>query len=386
MASDFALLMLAYCRAYEITKKPIYLKIAEKTAEYVLREMTSQDGGFYSAQDADSDGEEGKYYVFVPNEITELLGKDIGKEFNRYYNITEEGNFEDKSIPNLLHSDAENEAFEQYLAKVYEYRRKRAHLHLDDKILVSWNALMIAALCSLYRVSRKEEYLDAAKKAQRFIEEKCCKNGVLYASYRDGVCGQKAFLDDYAVYIFALISLYRVEFDEAFLKRAHSLCCKTIDDFYDSEDGGFYLYGKDHEMLILRPKESYDGAIPSGNSMMSYVLQWMIKLFPEKRLEEVVERQIEYLYAQAKRYPMGYAVYLMALSDHIDPMPHITIVLKDAADMRELPFLLPGDALIKVLKETNNEYQLKNDRTTFYVCKNQACLPPVNAEELKNLL
>ena len=386
MLYDNALLILAYCRAYEITKKTIYLNVAKKTAKYVLREMTSPEGGFYSAQDADSDGEEGKYYVFVPEELTKLLGEDIGQKFNKHYGITEKGNFEGKSIPNLLYSHTENEDFIQCLDKVYEYRRKRAHLHQDDKILVSWNALMIAALCSLYRVSRKEEYLIAAKKAQRFIEEKCCKNGVLYASYRDGTYGQKAFLDDHASYIFALISLYNTEFDEAFLKRAYALLTDTLDDFYDAEKGGFYLYGQDHETLILRPKESYDGAIPSGNSMMVYVLQQMIKLFPEKRLEDAFYRQLEYMYDQAKPYPMGYAVYLMALSDHAYPPPYITVVLKDTDDIHELPFLLPQNAIIKVLKAPTVEYSLKNDRLTFYVCRNHACLPPVNIEELKNVL
>ena len=154
MLYDNALLIHAYCKAYSITKKELYLEIAKKTAEFIMREMTSNDGGFFSAQDADSDGEEGKYYTFMPNEIIDLLGRELGEQFNKHFDITEKGNFEGKSIPNILQSDPENTTFEQYLKTIYDYRKNRFSLHLDDKILTSWNSLMISAMGELYLVSK----------------------------------------------------------------------------------------------------------------------------------------------------------------------------------------------------------------------------------------
>ena len=162
MLYDNALLMLAYCKAYTVTKKQIYLDIAEKTAVYVLREMTSPEGGFYSSQDADSDGKEGKYYLFTPSEIIKLLGKDDAERFNRHFDITEAGNFEGRNIPNLLKSDPHDKALEPFLHVLYDYRKKRHTLHRDEKILTSWNSLMIAAMCELYLVSGKERYRSAA--------------------------------------------------------------------------------------------------------------------------------------------------------------------------------------------------------------------------------
>lgn len=211
MLYDNALLILAYCKCFELTKNKFYLEVAEKTAQYVLREMTSFDGGFYSAQDADSEGEEGKYYVFSPEEIIKLLGDSLGSSFNEYCNITRAGNFEQKSIPNRLKDTGiqmSEEQFQECRTKIYEYRKKRYQLHLDDKILCSWNALMIAAMCHLYRVSQKIEYLDAAKKAESFLETNLTKNDTLCVSYREGKQGANGFLDDYAAYVFALLALY----------------------------------------------------------------------------------------------------------------------------------------------------------------------------------
>jgi len=165
MLYDNALLILAYCKAYDVTKKELYLEIAEKTADYILREMTSKEGGFYSAQDADSEGKEGKYYVFAEKEIIEVLGQADGESFNRHFGVSRTGNFEGKNIPNLLGSDPADKSFEAFRECLYQYRKGRCSLHLDDKILTFWNGLMIAAMCQLYLVSRKENYLDAARQA-----------------------------------------------------------------------------------------------------------------------------------------------------------------------------------------------------------------------------
>ena len=272
MLYDNALLILAYCKAYELTGKSFYLEVAKKTASYILDEMTSPKGGFYSAQDADSDGEEGKYYVFTPEEIIELLGQADGTAFCERFGITKTGNFEGKSIPNLLHAkDLTDERFDCFLPTLREYRRGRTRLHTDDKILTAWNALMIAALCRLYRCSRDHRYLEAAKKAQGFIENSLFSQDTLYVSFRDGKLGEHGFLDDYASYIFALLSLYDATLEETFLCRAMQLTRETVTQYYDSEHGGFYLSGRDNETLLFRPKECYDGALPSGNSLIAYV-------------------------------------------------------------------------------------------------------------------
>lgn len=394
MLYDNALLILAYCGAYRITKKTFYRDVAEKTASYILREMTSPEGGFYSAEDADSEGEEGKYYVFKPSEIANLLGGKTGEAFSRYYGITEEGNFEGKSIPNLLQSGAFREEFDPYLPTVYEYRRRRCKLYLDDKILTSWNSLMIAAMCHLYRACRNAEYLGAAKKAQRFIEEKLCQKDTLFVAFRAGKLGKKGFLEDYADYIFALLALYDATLDPAFLEKARRFCGKTVSDFYDGEQGGFYLYGRDGEPLIARPKETSDGAVPSGNSVMAYNLVRLFYLAPDEELtpggelipgkkseedeEKILKRQLDFLSSEAQRYPAGHAMFLIALSDYFEPPQKVIAVPKNPADLKELPFTVSPESIVRVLSKPAEEYPLKDGKTTFYVCRDHSCMPPTH--------
>ncbi|WP_334307207.1 thioredoxin domain-containing protein [Anaerotignum sp.] len=378
MLYDNALLILAYCKTYEITDDLFYREVAEKTAQYILREMTAPDGGFYCAQDADSDGEEGKYYVFAPSEIIALLGENTGQAFNEYYSITQKGNFMGKSIPNLLKKQSLSNEFVPYLSKIYEYRKNRNKLHLDDKILTSWNSLMIAAMCWLYRVSRNVKYLNAAKKSQEFIEQHLCENGTLFVSFRQGVRGQQGFLDDYGNYIFALLALYDATLDNDYVQKAEEFMKKAINDFFDEKNGGFYLYGTDNEALIMRPKESYDGAMPSGNSMMAYNLVRLSQLTTDVTYEAVEKKQLDFLYGESKQYPAGNAMYLIALSDYYEPVQTITVVSQNREDLKELPFIVPLDCIIKVLDKPTGEYPMIHDKTTYYVCHNHSCLPPVN--------
>lgn len=378
MLYDNALLILAYCRAYQISGNPMFSNVAKKTAAYILREMTSSEGGFYSAQDADSDGVEGKYYLFEPSEIIGILGKEAGKEFNQYFDITEKGNFEGKNIPNLLKSHSKKENIEIYLTDIYEYRKKRYSLHLDDKILTGWNGLMIAAMCHLYRVTGNETYLRAAEKAQKFIEERLCENDTLFISFRKERRSGKGFLDDYAFEIFALLALYEASLDKSYLEKARKFCSKAIVDFYDEEHSGFFLYGKENEQLIFRPKETYDGAVFSGNSAMAYNLVRLYHITGEEDLGQRAERQLHYMSGEAEQYPAGYALFLMALLDYFEPPAKITIVLKENQKKKDLPCQIPLDTIICVLEEPTKEYSLKNDKTTFYVCRGRSCLPPVN--------
>ncbi len=377
MLYDNALLILTYCKAYTVTKKKIYIEIAEKTADYILREMTSSEGGFFSSQDADSEGEEGKFYLFTPGEITELFGKSDGERFNRHFDITEKGNFEGKNIPNLLKSDPFDRSFDGFFSVLDAYRKKRFSLHRDEKILTSWNSLMIAAMCELYLISKNEKYLTAAENADSFLQKNLCTGDTLFVSYHSGKRGVSGFLDDYASYIFAQLRLYRVTAEADYLNRAKKLCDKALSDFSDST-GGFYLYGNTHEELILRPKETYDGAIPSGNSMMCCNLVQLSFLTDEEKYRKEAEKQIDFLTKSASQYPTGFAMFLKALLQYSDPPLKITVVTDKKTKTNELVLSLPIDAAVIFLSEPTDKFPLKNGSTTYYLCKNYGCLPPEN--------
>ncbi len=377
MLYDNALLVLAYCKAYTVTKKGLYLDVAEKTARYILSEMTASDGGFYSSQDADSDGEEGKYYLFTPDEVIRTLGKEDGKRFMRHFDITDAGNFEGRSIPNLLKSDPQRKEFEPFLPALNSYRKKRYSLHRDEKILTAWNGLMIAAMCCVYIVSKNEIYLSAAKAADSFIRKQLYDGDTLYVSYHLGKRGVRGFLDDYAAYIFALLSLHRATLESSYLELAKNLCDKVISDFSDS-GGGFYLYGIGHEELILRPKETYDGAIPSGNSLMAYNLVRLSQLTDEDGYKAEAERQLDFLAKAASRSPANHAMLLEALLEHAKPPMRVTVAPDKNIDKRSLSLALPPDAVVILLPEPTREYPLKNGKTTYYVCRSHSCLPPTN--------
>lgn len=387
MLYDNALLMMAYCKVYELTKKGQYLDIAKCVAGFILREMTSEEGGFYSAKDADSEGVEGKYYVFDPKELMEVLGEKEGAAFNRFFDITEAGNFEGKSIPNLLNNEAvaengvtseEKERIDNDRAVVYEYRSRRYALHLDDKILTSWNGLMITALCRLYRVSGKRAYLEAAVGAWEFIRDHLCEEAALYVSWRGGMHSKKGFLDDYAFVILALLELYGATLKVSYLERALRFCKKVISEYYDKEHGGFFLYGEENEQLIFRPKECYDGAVFSGNSAMAYNLVRLVLLTEDHSLAQVLREQVAFMSDEADHYPAGYTMFLMALLDVLEPPDKLTIVAKDEEELAYLPCAVPLDTVLTVSKKSETAYPLKNDRTTYYMCKGHTCLPPVN--------
>lgn len=377
MLYDNAMLILAYCKAYAVTKKNLYLEIAEKTADFILREMTAPEGGFYSALDADSEGEEGKYYLFTSDEIIDVLGQEDGKKFNRHFDISDKGNFEGKNIPNLLYSNPEDKSFEIFLLKLDNYRKKRYPLHLDDKVLTSWNGLMIAAMCELYLVSKNEIYLNAAKNADDFIQKNLSEKDTLFVSFRAGKRGVSGFLDDYASYIFAQLALYKATLDCEYSERAKCLCDKVTSDFGDNT-GGFYLYGDNSEELIFRPKEAYDGAIPSGNSLMAYNLVRLSLITSDEKYTNEAEFQLDFLEAKASQYPSGYAMFLTALLEHAEPPMKVTVVTDKQTDKINLPLSVPSDAVITLLQQPTEEYPLKNSKTTFYVCRNRSCLPPTN--------
>lgn len=378
MLYDNALLIIAFCKAYGITKKKVFLDIAQKTASYILREMTSPEGGFYSAQDADSDGEEGMYYVWTPDEIISVLGESDGEKFNRCFGITEKGNFEGKSVPNLLDKGEHGGDADNLIPKVYEHRKTRTRLHLDDKILTGWNSLMIAAMCRLYRESKNKTYLDAAIKAEKYISENLCTGDTLFVSQRGNTKGCVGFLDDYAMYVWALISLYEADLNISYLDKARVFCQKAVADFFDNQKGGFYMSGKGHEEQILKPKETYDGAIPSGNSVMAYNLVRLGIITGDKEYKDVLEKQIEIMASRAAVFPAGYSMFLIALMEYKTPPETVSVVYENESEIKSLPFAVSADSVIRLVGKPTKEYPLLSGKATFYVCRDFACLPPVN--------
>ncbi len=237
---------------------------------------------------------------------------------------------------------------------------------------------MIVAFVTMYRVIGDEKYLDVAMKACNFIQKNLLVDDTIYVSYREGKISSKGFLDDYAFYIYALIHLYEATFENSYLNKAVALTNKVIQDFYDTEHDGLYLYGNDNEQLILKPKETYDGAIPSGNSIMAYNLIKLAHIMKDVNLEEMAQKQLAFMSSYAKDYPTGYSFYLMALSSYLYPQKEIVCVLKANADKEILKKKFSLNTTVRVLEKPTDEYQIINDQTTFYVCQNFSCKPPTN--------
>lgn len=400
MLYDNAGLAIAYLEAYQATEKKQYGEVAKQIFEYVLRDMTSPEGGFYSAEDADSEGVEGKFYVWSPKEITEILGEDAAVEFNGYYGINEKGNFEEKSIPNFLHN---KEAFNNitanpivdYRRKVHEVRETRVHPHKDDKILTAWNGMMIAALAYGSRVLENKSYLEAAERAAAFVRSRLIReDGRLLARYRDEEAAYLGYLEDYAFLVWGLIELYEASYKPEYLKLALELNGDMQKYFHDEENGGFYIYGRDSEELIVRPKDVYDGAIPSGNSVAAMNLFRLSRLSGDSDLEDVAYEQLNSFGAIIDGYPMGHSYMLMALlfansksgeivllgdrneksiqrmlkTININFLPFTTIVLKDAEAIK--------DNISKLAPYTEGQVMM-DDEATAYICENFACRAPI---------
>ena len=378
MLYDNALLIMAYAAAYAVTKDESLRDTAEKTAAYVLREMRSPEGLFYAAQDADSDGVEGKYYLFGYDEILTVLGAEAGKKFCAYYGVTPKGNFEGRNILNRLHAKSGKDACDDLLPRLYEYRREREKLHLDDKILTAWNGLMIAALALLYRVTARQDYLSAALTAQHAVETCLMENGRLCVSYRGGRRTGKAFLDDYAFYAAALLGLYEATADSACLEQAKACCREADEQFRDADNGGYFLSGRENERLVLHLKETYDGAMPSGNAMMACLLVRLSQITEEPPWKQAAEEQLRFLSGESKPYPAGHSLYLLALLLHDHPPDRITVVPADPAEAGEVRRKLPLYAQVTVLDGPTGEYRLLDGKTTYYVCRRNTCLPPAN--------
>lgn len=397
MLYDNALLTITYLEAYQYTKNPIYRSVAEQVLEYIKREMTDSEGGFYSAQDADSEGVEGKYYVFTPEEITKVLENDDASFFSTYFDITKEGNFEGASIPNLMkHEDIkfDNEKVTRVCQKVYQYRRNRTELHKDDKILTSWNALMITAYAKAAQVLKNQEYIDIAKRSIEFINTRLMdEDGRLFVRYREGDAAFYGHLDDYAFYSMALLCMYETTFELDYLKQSITMVDQMIQQFWDEKNTGFFLNSNESEKLIYRPKEVYDGAIPSGNSVAGYVLQRLANLTANQKYQKYADQQLAFLAGQVKDYPSGYSFSLISMMQALYPSKEIICVESENEDHQELKdyfsenfepntvALLKNEENLDELKKVADyigDYEILNNKTTYYICENHRCFAPTN--------
>lgn len=316
MLYDNALLALAYIEFYRITKKKWSKEVAECTLEYVKKELSNAEGGFYAAQDADVDGAEGKYYVFTEEEIYHVLGNAKAVAFNDCYHINSFGNFEGKNIPNLLDEKdffEKRAAMEESRKQIESYRKQRERIHTDDKILTAWNALMIVAFARAYKVFDLKEYKETAEKAVAFLQKYLMKeNQDLYVRYRDGESVGQGYLDDYAFYCWALLELAESTDKRTYLQKALEIQNRMVDLFWDTKEGGFYFTAKNQEALLFRPKEVYDGAVPSGNAVAAYVMLRLRETTGDHSFDEVIKKQMQFLGMQSAIHPSSFTFGLLA--------------------------------------------------------------------------
>ena len=394
---DNALLSQTYLEAYEKTNSPVYRRVAENVLNYVLRELTDERSGFYCGQDADSDGKEGKYYIFTPDEIYSALGEEESNQFCEWFDITETGNFEGKNVPNLIANPRyaeKSQQMETYCKILYDYRLRRTTLHKDDKVLTAWNALTISAFADAFIILHEPIYLKAAQDAQQFISESLVNHetGRLYRRWRKGESGIDAQLDDYAFYAFALLKLYQATFQVSYLEGAVMCSKQMVDLFFDKEEGGFYLYAKDSESLIGRPKETYDGAVPSGNSIALAALLWLFNLTGDTMWQQLFQKQIVFYSGYISDFPSENCAALYALTKALYPSQELICVTSDNQASPELISFLhhhQEQLSFSVVKTKENEkklmdiapytgnYPIPTKGAAFYLCKDGKCSIPV---------
>lgn len=428
MLYDNALLTQLYAELYQLSRNKSYLETAEKTLDYVIREMTSPNGGFYSAQDADSEGEEGKFYTWSKQEIISSLDdeKKNADIFCEYYGVTVGGNFEGKNILHITKSTGEiarkygqtPEEIEQVLQhiskRLFTIREKRTKPGRDDKILTSWNGLMISAFSKVYRITNNPTYLSHATKGIEFIENKIgTSDGRLRRTFKDGVSKLNAYLDDYAFYINALLDVFEVDTNSRYIEKAILYADSMIRHFWDEKQGNFFFTSDDHEQLIVRTKSLYDLAIPSGNSMAASTL---LRLYHITRNSNYLLKAEQIMSAGAKaaaENPFGFGQLLNAIYLYIRKPIEITIIgtnMKKPKDLEQMSDWLGRqffpNSIIALVKDRSqldglNKYpffdgkKVENNILTkeisadngplnsehAFVCKNFSCSLPIHSLE-----
>ena len=408
MLYDQALLSKVYLQAYQITKNKKYATIAREVFDYVLRDMTDANGGFYSAEDADSEGKEGTFYLWDPKQTESVLDKDEAWIFNNYYGVTKKGNFEEgRTILNITTSikqlekklKKDHDQIEKILTtartKIFNEREKRIRPHRDDKVITAWDGLMISSLAYGGTVLQEQKYITAAEKAATFGLETLYQNGRLMRYYRNGQVIERAFLDDYAFMIIGLLELYEATFDAKWLIEAKKLSEEMIELFADREEGWFFLTGKDSEKLIARTKPASDGAIPSGNSIAALALLKLGRLTMNQNFTKQGSKVLEAFSQQLQQSPAYSSAMLMALNFWLGPTQEIVIAGDaNSTDIKQMLKLIhsrfmpnavvllheqgsKGLAIEQIVPFIKNQIAT-GGKTTTYVCENYVCNRPVN--------
>jgi hypothetical protein len=409
MLYDNALLPIVYAEGYQLTKDPFYLDVIKKTLDFVLRETTHPEGGFYSALDADSEGEEGKYYVWKKKEIRDVLGDDA-EVFCLYYDVTDGGNFEGNAILNnnisvssvAFHFGITEDKVLQIISegekKLLYARSMRTRPGLDDKVLTSWNALMISALAKGYRVTDNNEYLLAAEKCISFIEKNLISNGHLLRTYKDGKVKLRGYLEDYSYFINSILDVFEINPEPKYLEMASKLANYLVEHFWDAEHNSFYFTADNHEQLIIRPKNNYDLSMPSGNSVAALCLLRLYHLTQQKNFLEIAVKIMESFAVMAAENPFGFGFLLNTIYLYLQNPTEITLLnpenkeLYDFVTKKFLPeaFVVTiqnKDQLSSLSKYAFFAGKQFEEKTTVFVCKNFSCsLPLTNALEIEKLL
>jgi uncharacterized protein len=405
MLYDNALLTRVYLYAYQQTKLPLYRRVAEETLEYIVRDMTNSEGGFYSSEDADSEGEEGKFYVWTKNEILKILGSEDGTLFCDFFDVTESGNFEhglsilntpmsldDFAAARGLDPVAVRRTVETGKRKLFYKREERVRPGRDDKVLAAWNGLMLTAFAEAANILGRDDYRQIAIRNAEFLTSKLMRDGRLLRTYKDGQAKLNAYLEDYSYAIEGLLAVYEATFELRFLKQARQLADTLIDKFLDRQNGGFYFTSSDHETLITRTKDYFDNATPSGNSVAAMSLLKLGLITHESEYSRVALTILRTLSQVMTRYPSAFGYLLCALDFYLSEPKEIAIIGRlESHEVRLLveeiyTRYLPNKVVVASDpndKDSSAEIKLLEGRTsvegkaTAYVCRNYMCLAPV---------
>jgi len=401
MLYDNALLPIVYSEAYQITKDPFFENVVKKTLDYVIREMTSSDGTFFSAQDADTNGEEGQTFVWKKQEIEKILGKD-SEIFCIYYDVTDGGNFEGNTIlANNINASSLGFKFgksepeiddliSKCSKKLLEIRNKREQPGKDDKVITSWNGLMVSAFLSGYRITDKSKYLDVAKQSIDFFESNFEKNHILHRTFKNAEPKLNGYLDDYAYMANASVDMFENTSQPKYLSFATNLANYLITHFWDDSTNGFFFTSDNHEKLIMRPKNNYDLSMPSGNSVAAYVLLKLYHITQNKQFLEIAKKIIESQAISAAENPFAFGYLLNVLYLYYQKPTEITIINDKNSELVSSlrKKFLPESIMVLVENQSNLEAlskhsffsgkEFQNDKTTVFVCKNFSCSLPLS--------
>jgi uncharacterized protein YyaL (SSP411 family) len=408
MLYDNALLSRLYLHLYQLTKDDFFRRVTEETLDYVLREMTNERGGFYSTQDADSEGHEGKFFVWTPDEVKEVLGEEDAALFCSFYDITPGGNFEGKSILNIndpleevakdenVTAEHLREVLKRGRAKLFEVRERRIKPGRDEKVLTAWNGLMLASFAEAGAVLERSDYAEAARSNARFVLENLRREGLLLRTYKDGQAKLNGYLEDYSFFAFGLLMLYEATGEIEWLEESQAIVERMIEEFWDEEAGGFFYTGRSHEELIVRSKDYFDNATPSGNSVAADVLLRLGILTSREDYTRKAVTIFRLLRDTVERYPSGFGRILCALDFYLSSPREIAVIgqagqLETERLLREVwGRYLPNKVV--ALAEENDERATENisllrERVrlnglpTAYVCEHYTCQRPVTSPE-----